>query len=148
MYPYIMTKPDTEELHTAYRRDTQLLFDVLSKTAVNAKGFQDLLQDLLTHSEFRMMKRRWYVACLVAKEKPMREIADLAGVGTDTVMRTIRRLREGNGALWRAVRMAYPLLDHRRRRRVGRPKKILPDARPTGSRFVFGSPDESTHDFF
>lgn len=128
-----MPKPIKEEITHAYRRDTQLLFDILAKSTTNAKYCQDLLHDLLTHSELKMLKKRWYIACLLAQNKPMREIAELAGVGTDTVVRMARRLHEGSGALWRSVRQEKSPASTRKRKKPVQLRDF------SQKRWVFGS---------
>lgn len=127
-----MPKPVKEELSHAYRRDTQLLFDILAKSTQDSKYCQDLLHDLLTQSELRMLKKRWYVACLLAQAKPIREIAEIAGVGTDTVVRMSRRLHQGSGALWRSIRGTKLLPSASERKRSNQKKKEL------SKRWVFG----------
>lgn len=93
------------------------------KKHAHAEYNRELLQGLLTRSELRMVARRWYIACLLAQGKSMREIANEVGVGTDTVARMAKRLQAGNSALLKAVRTSI------------RPKKSV----PTANRWVFGA---------
>lgn len=54
---------------------------------------EEILKDLLTPSEVRMLKNRWRILNLLDRGLPIREIASEAGVGTDTVMR-VSRMKE------------------------------------------------------
>ncbi|MDO8570653.1 MAG: Trp family transcriptional regulator [Candidatus Daviesbacteria bacterium] len=59
----------------------------------------DLIKKLLTDSEWRMIKQRLHIINLLDDGLSIRQIADQAGVGTDTVVRvskmaTSRSLRK------------------------------------------------------
>lgn len=59
----------------------------------------DLIKKLLTDSEWRMIKQRLHIINLLDDGLSIRQIADTAGVGTDTVVRvskmaTTRSLRK------------------------------------------------------
>ncbi len=54
----------------------------------------DVLRKLLTPSEVRMLKNRWQIINLLEKGLTIREIAEQAKVGTDTVMR-VSKMKEG-----------------------------------------------------
>lgn len=50
----------------------------------------EILRKLLTESEIRMLKNRFMISSLIDQELSVRKIAEKVGVGTDTVIRTIR----------------------------------------------------------
>lgn len=56
----------------------------------------DILKELLTPSEIRMLKNRWHIMNLFKERLPIRKIAAKAKVGTDTVVRTIRLMEKNN----------------------------------------------------
>lgn len=50
----------------------------------------DFLKDLLTPSEWRMLKNRFQIMNLLEKGLSIRKVAEKVGVGTDTVVRVAR----------------------------------------------------------
>lgn len=54
----------------------------------------EILKKLLTQSEIRMLKNRFSILNLVGDGLSIRAIAERVGVGTDTVVRTIRLIEE------------------------------------------------------
>ena len=50
----------------------------------------DILKDLLTTSEIRMLRNRYQIINLLNDELSIRQIAEKVKVGTDTVVRVIR----------------------------------------------------------
>lgn len=58
----------------------------------------NILKELLTSSEIRMLKNRWQIINLLKEGLSIRKIASQVKVGTDTVVRTIRMV-EGNNIL-------------------------------------------------
>ena len=56
----------------------------------------DILKELLTSSEIRMLKNRWQVINLLEDGLSIRKIAAQVKVGTDTVVRTIRMVEKNN----------------------------------------------------
>lgn len=56
----------------------------------------DILEDLLTPSEIRMLKNRWQIINLLKEGLSIRKIAAEVKVGTDTVVRTIRVVEKKN----------------------------------------------------
>lgn len=57
---------------------------------------QEMVGKLLTSSEWRMLKNRFYIANLFAEGLSIRKIAQKAKVGTDTVVRTKRIIERNN----------------------------------------------------
>lgn len=57
---------------------------------------QDVLKDLLTPSEMRMLANRWQIINLLQEGLSIRAIAEKVGVGTDTVVRVSRMMERGN----------------------------------------------------
>lgn len=58
----------------------------------------ELLAELLTDSEVRMVKQRLMILRLLSEGRTIRSIAEEVGVGTDTVIRMARKI-ENNPAL-------------------------------------------------
>ena len=56
----------------------------------------EILKDLLTSSEIRMLKNRWQIINLLENGLSIRKIASQVKVGTDTVVRTIRMVEKNN----------------------------------------------------
>ena len=63
----------------------------------------ELLEELLTDSEKRMVKQRLMVIRMIDEGHTIRSIAEQVGVGTDTVVRMARKL-ENNPALRESFR--------------------------------------------
>lgn len=55
---------------------------------------ESVLKELLTDSEWRMIKNRWQIMQMVKDGSTIRKIASDIKVGTDTVVRTIRMMEE------------------------------------------------------
>jgi transposase len=53
----------------------------------------EIIKKLLTPSEIKMLKNRYLIAGLYRKGMSIRAISEKALVGTDTVVRTIRRVK-------------------------------------------------------
>lgn len=53
---------------------------------------ESVLKQLLTQSEWRMLKNRWKIMQMVEEGKTIRKISTSIGVGTDTVVRTIKMM--------------------------------------------------------
>ncbi len=54
----------------------------------------ELIPELLTESEKKMVKQRFAIMERLREGLPVRRIAEEVGVGTDTVVRTARLMRE------------------------------------------------------
>jgi uncharacterized protein YerC len=52
----------------------------------------EIIRDLLTESELRMVKQRLFVLKLIKRGLSIRAVAQRAKVGTDTVVRILRKL--------------------------------------------------------
>lgn len=61
---------------------------------INISIPKELIQDLLTPSESRMLKQRFQIIHLLHQGLSIRAIASRVNVGTDTVVRTARKLEE------------------------------------------------------
>ena len=66
----------------------------LKEKSVNIPN--DILKDLLTSSEVRMLRNRWQIINLLGEGLSIRKIASQVKVGTDTVVRTIRMVEKNN----------------------------------------------------
>lgn len=53
----------------------------------------DLIKELLTESELRMVKQRLVIVKLLKEQLSIRAIAQKVGVGTDTVVRVSKKLQ-------------------------------------------------------
>ena len=84
-------------------------------TEKNIKIPGEILEELLTSSEVRMLKNRWQILRLLEDGLSIRQVASQAKVGTDTVVRvakmadknslkkivdTTLRLRSGSATPW------------------------------------------------
>lgn len=70
----------------------------MSKPRIN-KNIQipdNILRELLTASEWRMLKNRWQIINLLGEGFSIRKIAKKVKVGTDTVVRVIRMSEKAN----------------------------------------------------
>ncbi len=56
----------------------------------------EILKELLTPSEWRMVKARFYIMDLLSEGSSIRSIAERAQVGTDTVVRSARKLEDSS----------------------------------------------------
>lgn len=54
----------------------------------------ELLKELLTDSEIRMVKQRLMILRLLSEGQTVRSIAEQVGVGTDTVVRMARKMED------------------------------------------------------
>lgn len=79
-------------------RDIHVLTDGLCDALLTAKDrgeMRRLLLDLCTPAEIRTLAERWHVARLLDQtDLPYREIHDLTGVSTTTIVRVGRFLRQ------------------------------------------------------
>ena len=66
------------------------------KKSSNSQIPSEMLKELLTPSEFRMLKNRWQIVNLLKTGLSIRKIAASVKVGTDTVVRTIRMVEKNN----------------------------------------------------
>lgn len=98
-----MAKPKDEVKNPVYKTEVDFLYEIILKASRSLNELKFFLEDLLTSSEIRMIKRRWHVANLLDEGKSIREVAVEAGVGTDTVERIARRIEEGKGGLAKAL---------------------------------------------
>lgn len=72
MYPYTMSKPKIDK---------------------NIQIPDEILRELLTASEVRMLKNRWQIVNKLEEGLAIRKIADEVKVGTDTVMRVSKMMQ-------------------------------------------------------
>lgn len=66
------------------------------KRDINIQIPSDVLKQLLTPSEIRMLKNRWKIISLLEEDLSIRKIAAQVKVGSDTVVRTIRMVEKNN----------------------------------------------------
>jgi uncharacterized protein YerC len=94
-----MSKPKNEIRSKAFIEESDELYELLKNEAKDVTRLKKILSDLLTEAEIRMLKRRWFVANLINSGNSVRQAAETAGVGTDTVMRVVVKIRKGTGVL-------------------------------------------------
>ena len=94
-----MSKPKSEIRTRDYIEESNDFFRVIQETSIEESKLEKLLSDLLTDSELRMLKRRWFIANLVSSGHTIREAAEMARVGSDTVMRVVSKIKKGSGIL-------------------------------------------------
>jgi len=97
-----MSKPREELKKEAYYRDIYFLYEIISSLK-NIEDVQTFFKDILTSSELRMIRRRWYIGRLLMQGLNVREVARQAQVSTQTVMRIKKILMEGGGGLKKAL---------------------------------------------
>ena len=66
------------------------------KTSKNIQIPSQILQELLTPSEWRMLKNRWQIVQHLGDGLSIRKVAERIKVGTDTVVRVSRMLERSN----------------------------------------------------
>lgn len=59
---------------------------------INVNIPPELIRDLLTDSEWRMVKQRYFIFQLIKRKLSIRNIASRAKVGTDTVVRMLKKI--------------------------------------------------------
>lgn len=57
---------------------------------------ENVIKEILTSSEVRMLKNRWQIIQLLYQGKTVRGIAEVVGVGTDTVVRVAKMIENKN----------------------------------------------------
>ncbi len=102
-----MSKPKKEIKSRNYLVKVNNFFAVVKNYGNDLNRIEDFFSDLLTESELRMLKRRWFVANLINEGKTIREAAEAAGVGTDTVVRVIKKIKGGSGVLRETLRSVF-----------------------------------------
>lgn len=66
------------------------------KTSSNINIPDEIIKQLLTAAEFRMLKNRWQILNLLEDGLSIRKIASKVKVGTDTVIRVTRMAEKGD----------------------------------------------------
>lgn len=84
-------KPQREVHDFQYEKYVQKLFQAFI-TFGDSYDAERFLKEILTESEFLMLKRRWHVACLLNEGLDIRETAKKANVSTQTVQSVKRAL--------------------------------------------------------
>jgi len=75
-----------------------LLYPYVSKPIQdkNIEVPDNMLKKLLTPSEIRMLKNRWQIIQSLGTGHSIRKVAEEVNVGTDTVVRVIRMMENGD----------------------------------------------------
>ena len=66
------------------------------KTDTESVVPEELWMELLTPSEVRMIKNRWRIIQLIREGLPVRQISEMARVGTDTVVRMSKKMQRSS----------------------------------------------------
>lgn len=132
-----MSKPIREDQTLEYTIDVEFLYEILAKAASTPEDVKNLLKDLLTPAEIRMIANRWHIARLLDNSLSIREVAAQAKVGTDTVERVARRLHEGTGGLQKAIEITRePLRQKLAAQKQAETKSLI---QRSVTRWVFGT---------
>jgi uncharacterized protein YerC len=137
-------KPKDEDKAVDYTADINIFYKILAGTSSNSSKFKNLLSDLLTPSETRMINRRWHVARLLNEGKSIREVAGIAKVGTDTVVRISKKLESSSGILQKAIKDSQNRWQAEvdKSQKVVKTKKVI--VKKTINKWVFGTSDNSS----
>lgn len=84
-------KPQKEIRDAEYEKLSQRLFQTFI-TFADSYQAEKFLKEILTDSEFIMLKRRWHIACLLNSGYNDREAAEKTGASTQTVQAVKRTL--------------------------------------------------------
>lgn len=84
-------KPQKEIRDAEYEKFSQRLFQTFI-TFADSYQAEKFLKEILTDSEFIMLKRRWHIACLLGSGYNDREAAEKTGASTQTVQAVKRTL--------------------------------------------------------
>ena len=99
-----MAKQLEELTDEKYLKETYLFYKSFVQNCRDVEDCKKFLKDLLTPSELRMLKRRWYIARLLALGKSIREVAHDADVSTATVVRVSQVLSDDTSMLKKALK--------------------------------------------
>lgn len=66
------------------------------KTEADIQIPNEMLRELLTSSELRMLKNRWQIIQLLKRGLSIRDVSGRVKVGTDTVVRVARIMKKEN----------------------------------------------------
>lgn len=91
-------KPQREIRDVKYENYTRKLFQtfITFSDSLEAERF---LKEILTESEMIMLKRRWYVSCLLNEGYNVRQAAQKAGTSTQTIQAIKRYLSKAQ--IWK-----------------------------------------------
>lgn len=109
-----MSKPREEIKSDEYFREIHFFYEIINSLK-NTEEIKKFLKDILTKSELRMLKRRWYIAGLLVKGFDLRTIASKAKTSTQTVSRIKRIIEEGEGGIILALERMEKQVDRERR---------------------------------
>lgn len=132
-----MSKPKQDDQSFEYTVGIDFLYEILAKATQSANDVKNLLKDLLTTAEIRMINNRWHIARLLDSGLSVRQVATQAKVGTDTVERVSRKLQEGTGGLQKAIEATREPWQEKLLAKKGAAKKLK--VVKSIDRWVFGS---------
>ncbi len=124
----MMGKPKTEVQDKDYFRDSNFFYEIIN-VLKNVDEIKLFLKDILTGSELRMVKKRWYIANLLLEGIDIRTVSSRAEAGIQTVVRIKQVLEDGRGGLKLALK---------RMKKINEEKKSKSFNKRQGSKFVKG----------
>lgn len=123
-----MAKPKTE-------KDYSDLSKIVKKSAKNEADFLKLFSELLTESEIQMIKNRIKIGLRLTDGYSVRQIAKEIGVGTDTVVRVSKILKNSS------FQKVLPFFEYQKKAKET--KKITKSVtKKPSSVWVFGKSEE------
>ena len=126
-----MSKPKAEIDEKVYFKEVHFLYEIISNLS-RVEELKPFLKDILTTSELRMLKRRWFIAGLLLQGNDIRTAANKSKTSTQTVSKIKKILEEGNGGLKLAIEKSLIKQNEEK-------KKYLDSIKPRGgSKFVKG----------
>lgn len=128
-----MSKPQTEINKESYYKDVYFLYEIISSLK-NIEDVKKFFRDILTTSEIRMIRRRWFIGRLLMQGLKVREVARQAQVSTQTVMRIKKILMEGSGGLNNALKK----ISDKEKKRLPEKEEIFKPKDREGTRYLFG----------
>lgn len=97
-----MSKPRNDLNNTRYLKETYIFFEQIAAVCKDTEDCRTFLKELLTPSELRMIKKRWYIARLLQTGMDVRSVASEAEVSTTTVVRVSQTLKK-EGCLFKQI---------------------------------------------
>jgi len=135
-----MSKPQNDLNNSRYLKETFIFFEKLAEICQDTEDCRTFLKEILTPSEIRMVKKRWYIARLLHSGMDVRSVAAEASVSTTTVVRVSQTLKK-EGSLFKKILRSIEDQNGLAENQVA--GKILPENNST-HRYAFGHDEETT----
>lgn len=131
-----MSKPQHDLNNSRYLKETFIFFEKFSQICRDTEDCRTFLKELLTPSELRMIKKRWYIARLLQSGLDVRSVASEAEVSTTTVVRVSQTLKK-EGSLFKQI--LNSLLE------IERKENTLHNGEGAYHRYAFGQDEKTTN---